>query len=555
MRKKLISALLCLSMVAAVVTGCAKEKDPVSSENEVQNGETQEEEAQNDEAQQETKKEEITAYIGTSIFDGSLDPVKGAMSYGYPFINEALLQVNADSEYVACLATDWEIPDALTYRFTLRDDVTFSDGSEFSAEDVVFTYEMVMENQANNENVDLTRLESVKAIDENTVEFKLSEPYSPFFDTVAMLQIVPSETYDSETFDQYPIGTGAYKMIQYDTNQQMILERNENYHGTTPDVAKVTFVYMDSDAAFAAAQSGQLDIVMVGTAYANEQIDGMTLQRFETMDVRNIHLIVNPEQTVTDKEGNEVVAGNNVTCDKAVREALTIGIDRQAIIDNAFNGIGQVATNFTDNLVWASTDNLEDNRVDEAIQILEDAGWVDTDGDGVREKDGLKCEYTIYALGGDQDRYQLGVAVAEDAAKLGIKIDVKTATWDESIELQRTNGIIWGWGQFSPTVLSSMYYSEYYLDGGWNNVCGIQNEEVDAKIEEALAASSQEDAIKAWKEVQALVDAEYTNLYIVNIEHTYFVSDAIDLSMDTQVPHPHGHGGPIICNMVDWTIK
>lgn len=95
---------------------------------------------------------------------------------------------------------------------------------------------------------------------------------------------------------------------------------------------------------------------------------------------------------------------------------------------------------------------------------------------------------------------------------------------------------------------------------GWRRelnriACGIQNEEVDAKIEEALAASSQEDAIKAWKEVQALVDAEYTNLYIVNIEHAYFVSDAIDLSMDTQIPHPHGHGGPIICNMVDWTIK
>ena len=549
MKKKLISALLCLSMVVMLV-GCSNDKELVLSENEVPNDAAQENETQNDEAE-----DGITAYIGTSIFDGSLDPIKGAMSYGYPFINEALLQVNPNSEYVGCLAAEWEILDALTYRFILREGVKFSDGSDFTAEDVVFTYETVMENQANNENVDLTRLESVTAIDEKTVEFKLSEPYSPFFDTVAMLQIVPSDAYDSVAFDLYPIGTGAYKMAQYDANQQMILKVNENYHGEKPDVEKVTFVYMDADAAFAAAQSGQLDIVMVGTAYANEQIEGMTLQRFETMDVRNIHLIVNPEQTVTDKEGNEVIAGNNVTCDKAVREALTIGIDRQSIINNAFNGIGQVSTNFTDNLVWASTDNIEDGRVDEAIQILEAAGWIDTDGDGIREKDGLKCEYTIYALGGDQDRYQLGVAVGEDAAKLGIKIDVKTATWNESIDLQRTNGIIWGWGQFSPTVLSSMYYSEYYLDGGWNNVCGIQSAEVDAKIEEALAASSQEDAIKAWKEVQALVDAEYTNLYIVNIEHGYYVSDEIDLSMDTQIPHPHGHGGPIICNMAEWTIK
>lgn len=554
MKKKLVSMLLTAAMAIGMFAGCSSPAD--DTEQTPKDELVTDEQKTGDVETTGEEHEEITAYIGTSIFDSSLDPVKGAMSYGYPFINSALLKVNPDSEYVGDLATDWEIsPDALTYTFKLREGVKFSDGSDFTAEDVVFTYQTVMDNQANNENVDLTRLESVTAVDEMTVKFKLAEPYSPFFDTVAMLQIVPSDAYDSAAFDQYPIGTGAYKMVQYDTNQQMILGINEYYYGKTPDVEKVTFVYMDADAAFAAAQSGQLDIVMVGTAYANETIDNMTLQKFETMDVRNIHLIVNPEQTVTDKEGNEVVAGNNVTSDKAVREALTIGIDRQAIIDNAFNGIGKVATNFTDNLVWASTDNIQDGRVEEAIQILEDAGWVDTDGDGVREKDGLKCEYTIYALGGDQDRYQLGVAVAEDAAKLGIKIDVKTATWDEAIELQRTNGIIWGWGQFSPTVLSSMYYSDYYLDGGWNNVCGIQSEEVDAKIEEALGANTQEDAIKAWKEVQALVDAQYTNLYIVNIEHGYFVNDSVDLSMDTQVPHPHGHGGPIICNMVDWTIE
>lgn len=214
-----------------------------------------------------------------------------------------------------------------------------------------------------------------------------------------------------------------------------------------------------------------------------------------------------------------------------------------------------VATNFTDNLIWASTDTLEDGRVEEAIQILEDAGWIDTDGDGIREKDGLECEYTVYAVGGAKDRYQLAVAVAEDAANLGIQIDVKTATWDESVEVQRTSGILWGWGQFSPTVLDGMYNSEYYLDGGWNNVSGIQSEKIDAKIAEAIGANNQEEAVAAWKEVQALADAEYTNLYIVNIEHAYFVSDRIDFSMDTQIPHPHGHGGPIVCNMEDWTIK
>ena len=197
---------------------------------------------------------EVVAYVGTSIFDSSLDPIKGAMSYGYPFINNALLKVNPDSEYVGDLATDWVISeDALTYTFNLKEGVKFSDGSDFTAEDVVFTYNMVHENQANNEKVDLTYLESITAVDDYTVEMKLSQPYSPFFDTVAMLQIVPSDAYESTLFDTMPIGTGAYKMVQYDTNQQMILEVNENYFGEKPEIEKLTFVYMDSAAAFAAA--------------------------------------------------------------------------------------------------------------------------------------------------------------------------------------------------------------------------------------------------------------------------------------------------------------
>lgn len=555
MKKRIVAFTLAMMMVigtAGCASGTEKETTGSAGNSTEAAGEEMTPAAENTEGDQDS----ITAYVGTTIFDGSLDPVKGSMSYGYPFICDALLKVNPESEYVGDLATDWKISDdALTYTFTLREGVKFSDGSDFTAEDVVFTYETVMANPGNNENVDLSRLESVKAVDDKTVEFKLKEAYSPFFDTVAMLQIVPSDAYDSEKFDQYPIGTGAYKMVQYDTNQQMILEVNENYYGEAPDIEKITLVYMDSDAAFAAAQSGQLDIVMVGTAYANETLDGMALQRFETMDVRNVNLPVLAEQTMTNQAGEEVTVGNNVTSDKAVREALSIGIDRQAIIDNAFNGIGKPAVNFTDNLVWASTDDYEDGRLDEAIGLLEDAGWKDSDGDGVREKDGLDCAFDVYSPGSDQDRFQLATALAEDAAKLGIKITVKTATWDEIVSLENCSGIVWGWGQYSPTVLDAMFDSEKFLNGSYDNVSGLMSDAVDGKIKEAIGATTQEDAIAAWKEVQKLADAEYPNLYLVNIEHCYFISDKLDISMDTQVPHPHGHGSPIVCNMADWSLK
>ena len=500
--------------------------------------------------------ESINIYVGTSVFDNAIDPIKGFMSAGYPFVNEPLIQVNTKSEYVPCLATDWEISDdALTYTFNLRDDVKFSDGSDFTAEDVVFTYEQVKENQANNSKADLTNLESVTADGDYKVVFKLSECYSPFLDTTAMLQIVPSDSYDSTAFDTMPIGTGAYKVAQYDANQQIILQVNENYRGEKPDIEQVTFIKMDQDTAYSNAVSGQLDVVMVSSTYINEKIEGMTLKKLETMDVRNVSLPTLEPGTMKDSKGEEHKVGNAVTCDKAVRNALAIGINRQTIIDNAFNGEGRPAVNFTDNLPWASTDDYEDNRVDEAKELLENAGWVDTDNDGIREKGDLKCSFEIIAPGNDEDRYKLATALAENAKELGIEIKVRNDSWDAAVEEQNTTPIVWGWGQYSPTVLYKLFASDMFLEQKYANVSGYTSPECDAAMQRALSASSSEEAYKAWKEAQAICDAEYPYLYLVNIEHSFFVKDNLDISEDTQIPHPHGHGTPIICNLKDWVLN
>lgn len=564
MKSKSISLVLGIILAFSMV-GCGQSATTESKEvqtSETQNAQTQQKGSQEqaettaEHAEAADDAESINVYIGGSIFDSSMDPVKGFMSYGYPFVNEALIQADTNSEYVADLATDWEVSeDALTYTFNLREGVTFSDGTPFTAEDVVFTYEEVQKNQANNENVDLTKLKSVEADGDYKVVFTLNECYSPFLDTVAMLQIVPSDSYNSETFDTAPIGTGAYKVAQYDTNQQIILQINDSYWGGTPDIEQVNIISMDQDTAYSNAVSGQLDVVMVGSTYINETIDSMTLHKLETMDVRNVSLPTLTEQVMKDSQGNEYNVGNNVTSDIAVRKALSIGINRQEIIDNAFNGEGKPAVNFTDNLPWASTDDYEDNQVDEAKKTLEDAGWTDADGDGIREKGNLKCSFDLIAPGNDEDRYKLATALAENAKNLGIEINVRNESWDVAVVEENTTPIVWGWGQFSPTVIYSTYDSEMFLEAQYANVTGYTNADCDAAIEKAFAASNQADANAAWKEAQAIGDSEYPYLYLVNIEHSYFVKDNLDISEATQIPHPHGHGSPIICNLKDWVLN
>ncbi|MDR1573948.1 MAG: ABC transporter substrate-binding protein [Clostridiales Family XIII bacterium] len=539
--KKFVATTLISALIALCFAGCSGSSDSETPP-------PSDDPAASETPSGATADDAVVAYVGTTIFDGGLDPIKGSMSYGYSFTNAALLKVNPQSEYVGDMATAWDVSaDALVYTFDLRQGVKFGDGSDMTAEDVVFTYERVREKQAENENADLTKLVSVKALSDYKVEFTLSEPYSPFLDTTAMLGIVPADGYDAEAFEHRPVGTGPWKVVQYDANQQIILEPNENYYEGPPTVGRVTLVYMEQDAALAAARSGQLDVVMVSPNHASETVSGMTMFPLETMDIRNVSLPVRPAQ-----ERDGLMVGNDVTSDKNVRQALAIGIDRAAIIQNAFNGIGKPATGFTSNLIWAGTDVYEDNRKDEAAALLENAGWVDADGDGFREKDGVACEFDVYAA---EDRYVLAAALAEDAAVFGVKINPHSSSWDDISANMNTSGVVWGWGQYSPTVIASLFDSQYAFSGGFNNVVAYSDPEVDALIAQAFGETNQEAAIEKWKQAQALANADFPYLYIVNIEHCYFVSDRLDISPDTQIPHPHGHGSPIICNMKDWKFK
>lgn len=165
---------------------------------------------------------------------------------------------------------------------------------------------------------------------------------------------MPSDGYDSETFDTMPVGTGPWKIVQYDTEQKIIVTANESYYEGAPEISQVTLLNMEEDTAIANAKSGQLDVVMVDPAYVSEEVEGMHIENLETMDVRQISLPVTKETSYTTESGKTITAGNNVTADKAVRQALAIGIDRGKIIDDALNGVGKPAEGFTTNLSWGA---------------------------------------------------------------------------------------------------------------------------------------------------------------------------------------------------------
>ena len=169
---------------------------------------------------------------------------------------------------------------------TIRDDVSFTDGEPLTAEDVAFTYNTVKAESSVN---DFTMLDYAEAADDGTVVFHMNRPYSIWPYTMALVGIVPEHAY-SPDYGQHPIGSGRYELVQWDRGQQVILEANPDYYGEQPEMDRVTVLFMEEDAAFAAAMAGQADVAYTSASYGEQAISGYGLLSVATVDNRGFNL-------------------------------------------------------------------------------------------------------------------------------------------------------------------------------------------------------------------------------------------------------------------------
>ena len=477
------------------------------------------------------------------------DPMHG---WGYhdsgtdPLIQSTILKRDKDNNFVNDLATNYTISDDLkTYTVSIRDDVKFTDGSKLTAGDVAFSYNTAKEL---GEGADLSNMVEAKA-DGNTVVFTLNKSDSTFINKLTDVGIVPEANYNNETYGQNPIGSGPYKLAQWDKGQQFILEKNPDYYGEEPYFEKITNLFLDSDAAFAAVKNGDVDIAEVAVAYANENVSGYHLEYFDSVDVRGISL---PCQMDTGKMiGSENrTYGNNVTGDEAVRHALCVGINRTELIDGALNGYGNLSTNgVASQLPWAYESDIEDGNVDEAKTILSEAGWNDTDGDGIVEKNGTKAEFTIYYNSKATERQAIAVNVAEQAKEFGIQITPQGAGWDEIYPACSQNAVVWGFGSADPYAIEHQYDSRVAGEGYDNPE--ILNDTQVATLIDAAMGQDLNSSYATWSQASQQANSNYPYLWIGTMDYTYFVSDDLNISNGTALIYPHG--GDIWGNIYDWT--
>ena len=534
--KKVMTVLLALVMVLSLVA-CTGEKAP---------GNTEAPQQSNSAA---GVKDSVVIAIGSE--PETLDPTKGWGHGNAPIVQSTLVKYNSELNFENDLATGYELSDdGLVWTFTLRDDAYFTDGEKLTAADVAFTLETAKAAQGS---VDLTYMESAVAKDDSTVVVTLSKPTSILLNTLASVGIVPEHAY-GEDYGVDPIGSGPYKFVEWRAQEQIVFTANENYYGGEPAIKKVTIVFMSEDAALAAVQSGQVDVAYSTATLGSTAVEGYHVEALTSADNRGFTLPVLPDEGKTTESGAPI--GNDVTSKLEIRQAIAYAIDRQQVAEVALNGFGRPAYSENDGMPWNNPEVVIETDVDYAKKLLADAGWIDTDGDGIVEKDGLKAEFNCVYPGGDSVRQAVAMAAAEQVLAVGIKINVEGTSWDDIMKRMFSEAVMMGWGSAIPNETYYLYRSEGALLDDFYNPEGYMNETTDAYLAAAMEALTPEEANKNWQLVQwdgstgTAMKGECPWVWIVNLDHVTFVRDG--LSIGEQSIHPHGHGVPLIQNLQDW---
>jgi peptide/nickel transport system substrate-binding protein len=466
-----------------------------------------------------------------------------------PLIQSTLISTTKDMGFSNDLATAYNnSEDGLTWTFFIRDDVRFSDGELLTAEDVAFTIRGILASEA--AEADLSMVDTAEAQDETTVLIRLNKPFNALLYTLAVIGIVPAHAHGSDYGDK-PIGSGRYILEQWDKGQQVILAANPEYYGDKPQIERLVVVFMEEDAALAAARSGQVDVAYTSATFSSQDLTGYSLFAAQSVDSRGISLPLGKPGATKDFNGLTVEVGNPVTSDLAIRRALNYGVDRDALVQNVLNGYGTVAYSVGDGMPWASSDMKVATDVAQARKLLAEAGWT-LSVDDIFEKAGQRASFELWYPANDSVRQALAAEFSNQMKEVGIEVEIKGASWDDLYPHAFKDPVLWGWGSNSPVELYSLNYST-----SSSNFASYSNAACDAYLDQALATETIEDSYEFWQKSQwdgiagFAPQGEATWVWLANIDHLYFVRDGLVVA--EQKPHPHGHGWSIVNNIDQWS--
>ena len=454
----------------------------------------------------------VTTSSGTEIIDGHV-------------FDTLVIQKPLGTFYPG-LATEWSVnDDATEYTFTLRDDVTFHDGTPFNADAVKFTFDRIVDPDLNSQMafsfLGGTNYSETEVVDDYTVVVRFNQPNAAFMDSVTHPQLGPvSPTAVMELGSNFGItglvGTGPFMFESYTPESEVVLVRNPDYawgnedvYGRTgpPDLERITWkLIQENSTRVASLESGEVDFI----------------DAVPPLDIARLQDDPNVEVLIADQPGHGwslmFNAENPPTDELAVRKAVAMAVDKEAMVDVVFNGYGSVACSALTKVMFGydpdTCDYLPYNP-EEAGNILEEAGWVMNEETGIRERDGEPLVLHHYYRAGAEPGDSIAPFVREDLAAIGIDFVLHGETrqgYFDAVRAGQHNTQNWWDTQTDPDGVMRTLFHSSNADGGTNRN-RYRNEEMDMMIDAAVGVADPEARAAAYAEIQRKVGDEVIMMF------------------------------------------
>lgn len=491
--KKLVSLFLSLTMVCAVLCGCGGgSSNGDEGSNGLQNG--------------RRDSNEIVVAIAQDLED-SLDPHAAAAAGTREVlfnIYEGLVKTGPDGELIPALAERYDISeDGLEYTFTLREGVKFHNGAPVTAEDVIYSMNRCAGNSGDSALVSaFSAIQDLKAADEKTITFRLEQPDLELINFLTAA-IVPK---DSDAATGFIPGTGPFKLVSRSPQENIVLERFDDYWGTAAGVAKVTYqIYEDPTALMMALKGGSVDVCAHLTSAQTAQLGGGFTILEGTMNlVQAVYL------------NNAVAPFDN----EKVRQAMSYAIDRQEIMDIVADGHGTpVGSSIYPKLGKYFLPELAEYYicdVEKGKALLAEAGYPDG------------FDMTIAVSSNYQPHMDTAEVVVQQLARIGIRATVQpvdAATWYSDVYTGREfQATITGLDAKNTTARAML---ERFVSDNGKNFMNYNNPAYDALYEKARACANDGEQTALYQQMETMLTETAANLYLQDMADLVAVSSGL----------------------------
>ena len=496
MKKKLMAFLLLASLLCAALTGCggsSTEKTPEGGQ--TQTGST------------DAVANEITVGIAQDL-DDSLDPhlaVAAGTKEVMFNVFEGLMKPTSTGDLTPAVAESYTVSeDRLTYTFTLREGVKFHNGDEVTAEDVVYSISRCADTTDGTPLVEaFSVIQSVEAVDARTVAITIAEPSNEFISYMTTA-ILPAD-YDQQ--DTAPVGTGPFKFVSRAAQDNIVLERFDEYWGTPAYLDKVTFKIMENaDSLVMSLQSGAIDLCSHLTSTQVAQLGGDFYVAEGTMNLVQALYLNNAEKPFDDVR---------------VRQALCYAVDKQGIIDLAFDGygspIGSSMYPAFGKYFDESLTNYYTKDVEKAKSLLTDAGYPNG------------FEMTITVPSNYQPHIDTAQVLVEQLKEIGVTAKIELVEWGTWVS------DVYAGRQFQSTVvgvdasnMTARALLERFTSDYAKNFINYNNADYDALFQQALVTYDDGEQTAIYKAMEKNLTENAANVYIQDLADLVAVRQGLE---------------------------